>query len=292
MDLIDDNVEVTEEAPSALEVPLEGDDLVRIGDWEGKASDVRKNWISSASLQEMREKDKGEVTRQVQEQVQAEKVVLAQQYQQERYRQQAAQPQQQQQQQRPMSVTQYVAEAMNAARTGHSGFMHADTLEPLLGQLIEGFQRELAARDRMQGAVGQKLDQWYGDYQGQSGVLNTVAGSYADREWDKFLDGLEKTYPDIPRGTLETLACAYEAEEGESPEQLRDSLTQLIGEHVDGMNAHRASVRTSQREQRAKERAAGIPGIGGQATPTRPGKMLKTAEEITDHFAEFDGPAS
>ena len=288
---LDDQVDIVEEAPSALEVPLEGDDLVKVGDWEGKAGDFRKHWIPQTSLQEMREKDKAEIARQVA----AESTRMATEYQQAMYQQamqRANQPQQQQQQpqQQQGGMTDRIATAMNEARTGHSGFMHVDTLEPLLGQLIQAVNHEFAARDRMQGAVGQRLDEWYGQYQQQGKMVDTVSTAYADREWDKFIGELSDSYPGVPESTLETLACAYEAEPGESPAQLRQAISGLIGEHVDGMKAHEATVRKQEREKQQRERAAGLPGVGGQASPSKQGKPLRTAEEITNAFFNADEP--
>lgn len=283
----DEPKEQTATEPKVIEVPLEGGHKIKLGDWEGGADDFRKHWIPQSELSKMREKDKAELERQVKQQVEQERTRIAQQMQRQMW-QQRQQPQQQ-----ANGFQSQLEQLYNGiAQSEYQGFVHVNDLKQLVSHLTSAVNSELQARDRLLAALGQRLDEWYGNYQEKSGVIDTLSSTYTDKQWGEYIDALEKKYPNLPRETIEVMASAYEAADDETPEQLREAIESKIGEHVKAMDTHRAKQREREREQQRKIVDAGIPGVGGAAAPSKPGKPLRDAGDIADHFYEAgDAPA-
>lgn len=261
------------------EVPMEGDQLVKFGDWEGKASDLSEAFISQGSLQQMREKDKAEI----EEQVEVAKGRLAQQYQAHllQLQQQQVQPQGQQQQESPPTLDALYSEA----NTNHSGYMHVDQVRGL----VDMIQREFAARDKVLGALGHGLDNRFGEL---SGNVDKITTTHADREWDGFVDTLHADLPKWPRSTVSLMASGFEAKRGETPDQLRDGIRQSLMSEYESGSKHRADYRKKEREREREIKSAGLPGSGGQGVPSQKLPAMRTADEITNHFGSFDEPSA
>lgn len=271
-----------------LEIDLTSDAVIKVGDWKGPANEFRKHWLSRSSLNEMREKDKAELARQVE----AEKTKLA--LEQQRALTEYAMRNQRPQQGNGNSLDARIGGILDKLRNdpNRQGFVDADSFNEIIGMLRDAVVAELQARDRILGQFGQGIDQFYGDYKKRSSVLDSLADSHTDKRWGSFIDALAKDYPELPRSTIELMASAYEASDGETPDQLQEAIREAVGGQVKELDTHRASIRNREREQQDAIVESGIPGVGGHARPSLPQKPLRTSDEITDHFASFDEPAA
>jgi len=272
--------EVLAAEPEIIDLLSDNDRSFRVGDeWEGKASDFRKSWIPQSELTSMREKDKSEIERQVASQLDREKAQF--------FAQQQAQALQRVQQQPAPQGNGFqgtLSAIYDAAKAEHGGYIHADQLQELVNKLVGAVNAEFGARDRMTNQFGSRLDEWYSDSQQRAGTLKTLAETHADRTWNKFIDGLETDFSDLPRSAIEALASGYEASPGDTPDQLKDGIGSALKEHVQAMNAHREKARAASRQQAAQLAKVGMPGVAAAAVPAAPDKPLQTADEITDHF--------
>lgn len=268
-----------EPEPSRIEVPLEGDHVVKVGDWEGPASNFRKHWLPQTAVQEMREKDKQRFRQELE---QAKKQLASQQ---EQFRQYQQQQTGQQQQQGGQGSPNALQQLFETARKQHGGYIHADHMN----QIADMFQKELATRDQVLTALAQRLDSWYGDYTEKIGSLDKLTGSQAEQEWNKFVDGLSEEFTELPRSTVERIATAYNASEDEYGDDLREGIRNDLRTHIDEIKRHQAQSRKKEQERQNKAKAAGIAGVGGRGAPSKPGKPLRSAEEITDKYYNAGG---
>jgi len=287
--------EITEAVVEALNIPTEGDAQMTYGDWKGSAADFSRQHIHQSALTEMREKDKAEVTRQVAAGIDSEKARMTAMYQEARMRDAQQNAQRAQPRQVPQGGTfndriEGYYKAMMADT--HQGYVHADQLRPLLNELVSAVSSELGSRDRVTGALGQKLDQWYKEYGQQMGTLGHLSGHHADTAWTKFVDDLCESNPQMPRTTIEALASAYEASPHDTADSLREAIGSSIGEHISGIDKHRQESREAERRQAADVRRLGLAGTGGAASPAKPADIGGDAGSIADAFFDEAEPAS
>ena len=286
-------VEETVTEFTGVDVPLEGDTVVRIGDWEGPASNVRKSWIPQSGLQEMREKDKAEISRQVELARREAGQEAATKYQEQLLglqRQMQPQPQQPQQQQQAVTGWDSVREK---ALASHQGYIHADQM----GDLVNMFRNELAARDKAyQGhlqQLGHNLNNWHTDYQGQMQTLGNLSGGHANTKWEGFIDELHTEFGDtLPRENIDMVARGYELGPQENAADMKVGIRNRIQGQVTAFKAMAGAANTAEKEQIAKVAAAGMPGVGGGGSPSKKGKLMTDASEIADHFINAGGPPS
>lgn len=279
-----DNEVVTE--AEIVDLLADANGSLKLGDWEGNAEDFRKNFIPQSELKGMREKDKAEISAQVAAQVDKHKAeFLA--TQQAQAMQRTAQPPPQ----AGNSFQSGLDSIYATADEKHGGYIHTDQMRGFITQMVGAINNEFQTRDRMTNHLGKKLDEWYGQSNERARTLDTLAGTHSDGVWSKYMDELSDKYPTLPRATITALASGYEAGDSDTSDQLREGISAAIGEHVQGMDAHRETARVAKREEAQKLQNVGMPGVAAAAVPSKPDKPLGSADEIANHFFG-DAPAS
>lgn len=287
--------EATPEAPefSGVEVPTDGDTLLRVGDWEGPASEFNTRYLTQGAVQQMREKDKSSLATQIQQATQKAESAAATKYQEDLIRlQRQMQPQPEQQPAAPgMDALTALYERVNSS--AHQGYMHTSDFQEAVGHLIGMMQNELSVRDERFNALGGGLETWYGESQARKKILDSLSGNHVDTQWGTFIDSLEKDFgKTLPRSTLELMASAYEAGDDETPDQLREGIRESIGNEITAFKAHSAKASQADKKRQDAAAAAGLPGTGGTAAPSKGEKMLRDAGDIVDRFSNAGGPPS
>ena len=286
--------EATPEAPefSGVEVPTDGDTLLRVGDWEGPASEFNTRYLTQGAVQKMREKDKSSIADQVaQASAQVEQAAAT------KYQEQLVQLQRQMQPQPEhraapgMDALTALYDRVNGSQ--HQGYMHTTDFQEAVGHLVGMMQNELSARDERFEAFAGGVGRFYGEYQDRGKMIDSLSTNHVDRQWGTFVDSLEKEFGRVlPRSTLELMASAYEAAKDETPDQLREGIRESIGNEVKAFKGHQAKQSAADKRRTDAAEAAGLPGTGGKGAPSKGEQILRDADAIVDKFSGGAGPPS
>jgi hypothetical protein len=275
---------------SGVEVPLEGDTVIRVGGKEFPASEFNTRYLDQSAVQAIQERAKANYARELEQAKQAAQYEASLQYQERLVRMQRASPAPQQTQPPQQGNQAGIEGLLKEVEEGeHKGYVRTGLIRKLVGM----FQAEFDARDNMTQAMGRELDTWKTEYNQRGETVNGLNQRHVQSVWDGFMDELSSEFEnDLPRETVEMLAGSFQARPGETSESLRAGIHDSVTAHVGASRTFATRRVKADQERAANAGRAGLPGAGGRATPSRGGKAPQTAEEIVEMFSEGGGSPS